>query len=180
MRPLLLSAVIFAAVCAGGAAGLRTADAQMPPCTPGSTSPKLTWHERLQSWVVQEFGCDDGSWYAFGPPIHNFNTQVKPGGWYPTWTQPTGGEPVYVGLGTTPLPAFTDSFPEHAQAAIIHVQRLITQTPSANSVCTSLSDAGYNPADVYRIGGNWVYLPGGYAYPDASMSKIWSSITECQ
>ncbi|MXV79707.1 MAG: hypothetical protein F4X58_12770 [Chloroflexi bacterium] len=178
MKLWMVAALVVLALAAG-AVDLTPAVAQQHPCTPGSTSPKLTWHDRLQSWVVQEFGCEDGVWKSFGAPIHNFNTQDKSGGWYPLWSE-SGGPAVYVSTKRKPLPAFTDGYPEQQRAAILTAQRIITQTPSASSASAGLADAGYRPSDVYRIGGNWVYLPDGYDYPDATMSAIWRSVPECR
>ena len=57
MNLLNFATFIITAVVTG-VADHRSAEAQPYPCTAGYTSPRLTWHERLQSWVAQELGAE--------------------------------------------------------------------------------------------------------------------------
>ena len=187
MRLVLSTMLAVVALAAGGLLATETASAQ--DCQNGSFTKRMVWDQDYNSWVVREFFCSNGSWSANGGILHNFNSVDKPEGWIPTQNFRSDGFPVIHSAGEDPPPVSANSYwdPEYSRA----INRLASQWISPNSICSQLSSwwttypdgrvadpsllrRNVDPAHVYRVGSDWVYIPNAAdrdAYESGSMVR---------
>ena len=170
-------------------------------CSQGTFTKRITWNERINSWVLQEFFCTrDNEWIESGWVLHNFNTTEKPDGWIPTHQFRSDGFPLIREVGSSPQAFSEEGYWDPTLTTIIN--RVVSQLVYAGDICSELRRRqnqwggiahelrGYeiNPKHVYRVGNDWVWIRYQYqrdAYEAANsfavntrMSRIWGYRTQ--